>query len=374
MVATTNKRTRFCNNNQVLALDSANITVSSELSAFPHSNTQSNTRFKAWKPAGNFTVDATNLNIYINDGSDKTVALTAASYTYSTLATHIATQLNASSSNWSCAYSTTTRKFTISNTGSVTLRETQTTTAAWDMLGYTNGTDHAGTSFEADESRNHTHESVIYDLGTAKAVDFFACIGLVSENLTISDQATITLKGNNVSSFTSPAVSKTLTHSDDGILNFFDDVDMTYRYWEFKIIDRENTVGPEGFTISDIYLGDYDTLTSTNIGTGFSKSLVDPTIVKKSDTGAKFFRTRSKYWVFSSLGIQQLTQAERLEMETFFNTNGVETPFYISIDPTLAVSTTTNELTKFVQFDKSPVFNHVIRDLYNMSFSLSEVI
>jgi hypothetical protein len=374
MVATTNKNVRFSNNNQVSGLASANITFSSELTSFPFSYSQDNARFRVWKPAGNFTVDSTNKNIYINDGSNKTITLTEADYTYSTLATHIQTQLNASSSNWTVSYSTTTRKFTLANTGSVTLRETQTSNASWDMLGYTDGTDHAGTSFEADEARNHTHESVIYDLGSAKAIDFFACVGLVGETFTISDQATVTLKGNNVSSFTSPAVSKTPTRTDDGIFYFEDTDDMTYRYWEFKFIDRENTVGPEGFNLSHIYLGDYDTLTTTNIAPGISKSLIDLTTTQVSDAGSKFYRSRSKYWQFGNVGIQHLTESERLELQTFFQANGVGEPFYISIDPTLEVSSTINEYTKLVSFDNSPIFSHVIRNLYNVTFEISEVV
>lgn len=376
MVATSNKKIRFCNNNQVTGLDSANITVSSALASFPASNFQSNARFRTWKPAGNFTVDSTNKTIYVNDGGDVTVSLTEASYTYSTLATHIASAINAASANnnWTCTYSTTTRKFTIGNSSSMTLRETQTTNAAWDMLGYTDGTDHAGTSFEADESRNHTHESIIFNFGVSKAIDFFACVGLVGENLTISSNATITLKGNATNSFTSPTISKTPTHTDNGLFMFEDTDDMNYQWWEFKFIDRTNTVGPEGFTISDIYLGDYDTLTSTNLAGEFAKSLVDPTKVSKSDAGAKFFRLKSKYWNFSNTSVQHLTDAERLTLQDFFQSHGISSPFYVSIDPTQVVSNSIDELTKYVQFEGSPKFTHVIRDLYNMSFAMSEVV
>lgn len=368
-------RARFANNSQLTALASANITYSSAMTYFPGSNSLSDARYLVWKPAGNFTADATNNLIYINDGSNKTATITAGSYTYATMATAVATALNAVSSTWTCTYSTTTRSFTIGHTGSATLRETQTTNSAWDILGYTNGTDHAGTSFVADVSRNHTHESVTWDLGSAKAGDFFACIGQINADFPISDQATITLKANSVNSFTAPPFSVTLTRTTDGIFRFNDAVSSpSYRYWEFKFIDRTNTLGPEGFPISHFYIGDYDTLTSTNVAIGFDKNLVDLTTKSTSEAGSNFYKTQAKRWEFENCKIQQMTEAERLVYQTFFALYGTHTPFYFSLDPLIGVSTTINDLTKFVNFERSPTFNNIIRDIYTMAFNLREVV
>lgn len=376
MVATTNKRVRFANNNQVSNLDAANITASSALSSFPFSHTQSDARFRAWKPAGNFTMTATNNLIYFTDSGDKTATITAGDYTYTTLAVEIAAQLDATGddTDWVCTYSLTTRKFTISNSNNHSLRFSETTNAAWDTLGYTGTGDIGQVTHLAEESRNHTHESVIYDLGSPKAVDFFALIGFVGENLTISDQATITLKGNSTPVFTSPPISKTPTHTENGLFYYEDTDDMTYRYWEFKFADRLNTVGPEGFNICHLYLGDYDTMTNTNIAQGFQESLIDPTVVKKSDAGSKFFRLKSKYASLKGLQINNLSQAERVILKTFFQDKGISEPFYVSIDPTQAASATIDELTKFVHFEGNPSINHVFLNTYSISFALSEVI
>lgn len=373
MVATTNKNARFCNNNQVSELDAANITVSSELANFPFENSQHDSRYKVFKFAGNFTIDNTNNLIYINDGSDFTASLTVADYTYSTLATEIATALNVVSSNWSCTYSTTTRKFTISNTGSVTLRETQTTNAAWGALGFTDGTDHTALSFEADESRNHTHESIIYDLGVPRPIDFFSCIGLIGENLTISASATVTLKGSTVSNFTSPGVTVTPSRTESGFFHFEDTVDMSYRFWEFKIIDQFNTVGPEGINISHIYLGDYETFTR-NVGIGIGKTLNDKTVVKQSDSGAKFFREKTKFVNFSNLKMQRISRTDRNDFEVMFHDLGISKAFYLSIDPTLAISDAFDDLTKFVRFDSSPPFVHALNDTFDVTFNTTEVL
>lgn len=368
-------RARFANNSQISGLAAANITYSSAMTYFPGVNSLSDARYLVWKPAGNFTVTTSNQLIYINDGSNKTATITAGNYTYTTMATAVATALNAVSSTWTCTYSTTTRSFTIGHTGSATLRETQTASSAWDILGYTNGTDHAGTSFVADVSRNHTHESVTWDLGSAKAGDFFAAIGQINEDFTISDQATITLKANSVNSFTAPPVSITLTRTADGIFNFNDTVSSpSYRYWEFKFIDRTNTLGPEGFSISNLYIGDYDTLTSTNVATEFDKNLIDLTTKSTSAAGTNFYKQQAKRWEFTNCKIQQMTETERLVYQAFFLLAGKHTPFYFSLDPLLAVSTAINDLTKFVNFKDDPTFSNVIRDIYTMAFALEEVV
>jgi hypothetical protein len=368
-------RARFANNNQLTTLAAARTTYSSQQSNFPYTNVQSDARYLVWKPAGNFTVTTSNQKLYINDGADKTATITAGNYIPATLATAVASALNAVSSTWTCTYSTTTRSFTIGHTGSATLRETQTTDAAWDMLGYTNGTDHAGTSFLADHSRNHTHESVVWDFGGTMAGDFFALIGQINEVFTISNVATISLKASAVNNFTSPAFTATLTRTDDGIFAFNDATSSpAYRYWEFKFIDRENTIGPTGFSISHIYLGDYDTLTQTNVAKGFEKNLVDLSEMSTSQAGSRFFKTQSKYWTFQNTQIQQMTEAERIVYQDFFQLFGVHTAFYFSLDSSVVVSSAINELTKFVRFGSAPKFENLIRDIYTMTFSLDEVV
>src|SRR5690606_33367489 len=108
-----------------------------------------------------------------------TVTLTEGSYTYATLATHIQTQLNAASSGWTVAYSTTTGKFTISRSGSGTLRFSETTDAAWDTLGFLGAVDDASGPWVSDEQRNHTDEWVKVDLLSAREVDAFFLSGVL---------------------------------------------------------------------------------------------------------------------------------------------------------------------------------------------------
>jgi hypothetical protein len=97
-------KARFMGNN-LIALTTNNVTFSSETTGYEGENALNDFRSNVWKASGHFSITSSNNLLYINDGSNKTITLTAASYTTpSALATHIQTQLNASSSNWTGTY------------------------------------------------------------------------------------------------------------------------------------------------------------------------------------------------------------------------------------------------------------------------------
>lgn len=372
----TNPHIRFMGNNYLS--DSVAYTYSSQLSAFPISNIFNQARSKTAKFAGNFTVTATKNLIYINDGADKTATLTAASYTYSTLATHVQTQLNAVSSNWVCTYDFTggTFKFTISRSaGANVIRLTQTTNAAWDMLGFTGASDRSTDPFVADEPRNHTEEWVEFDLILAQDCQFFAAIGAIDGPFGLSGLATAKLQANNVSLWTSPPIDLTLTKHDQGLFRFFDDqTDMVYRRFRYYFQDRLNPCGPEGFELGHLYIGDYITFTTTNIATGFDAILVDPSDDQETDSGARFFVERTKYRLWSSCQIQLALAEERRDLTELYRDVGRTQSFYVSIDPTLEVSNELQEYTAYVNFKEDPTPTSVIRDIYSINFAMREAV
>lgn len=374
-MTTRNHRIRFCDNN-LAAGSAATVTASSAQAAYPLTNLFNSYRFKQWRPAGNFTIDSTNNKIYINDGTDRTITLTSANYTYATLASHIQTQLNASSSNWTCTYSTTTFKFTIGrSSGTSTLRFATTTTAAWDTLGYTYLVDtSAGTGLVANEIRCHTAEYIDIDLGVASAITFLALLGPLGEIFSLSDSATVYLYGNTTSSMTSPALAVTLSPDTHGIYEFIDDeTDTTYRYWRLKIVDRTNTAGPLSFKFGHLYLGDYATIEARNVAAGIDKRQVDTALAQESEGGALFFQTGIKYTLFDQVSITYMDAADRLTLEQAFYDLGKSTPFYVSFDPTLLVSTSASELTRYVVFNSDPVFTHIKADIWSVRLSFREV-
>jgi hypothetical protein len=374
-MTTRNHRIRFCDNNLAAGVG-ATLTASSALAANPLSNLTHNFRFKTWKPAGNFTITTSNRTIYFNTGADLSANITTGNYTPATLATAIAAAMNSVSTNWTCTYSTTTFKFTIGrSSGTAILRFSQTTTAVWDTIGYTGSVDTAtSTGLAADEQRNHTSESIVFNLGVASEIGFFGLLGPLGEVFSISSSATVRLYANTTDSWTSPALTVTLTPDNNGIYKFIDDeTSRTYRYWKFEFIDKLNTVGPEGFEFGHVYLGDYTTIETRNVGTGFSKVLVDTSTSQQSESGAEYYQTGFKYTQFDSVQIAYMDADDRRGLEQVFYDLGRSTPFYVSLDPTLIVSDDQSELTRYVVFTNDPVFTHIKSDIYSVRMAFKEV-
>lgn len=363
------KKIRFMNNNYL----ERSFTYSSQLAGFPATNAHNTSRSKIWKPAGNFEITSSNNLLYINDGSNKTVTLTAASYLYSTLASHIQTQLNAASSGWTCTYSSSTGKFTITRSSSATLRITQTTSAVWDTIGFTGTSDLTALTFIADAQRNHTSEWIQCDVGVPQLATFCALLSGIDEVFTLSETATVKLRANNIDYWVSPPVDITIPVTDLGCFYFFDDlVTDSYRYWRIEIIDRGNYNGPEGIEVAYGYIGDHTTITTSNIASGFNQELSDPSITMQSENGALFVEVKPRYLTIANCGIQLLSGSEQREIQQLFYDLGVRNPFLVSIDPGTEVTAALEELTRFVIMTRPPRFDHVFRTYYNIDFEMRE--
>lgn len=364
---------RFLQNN-LAAADAAAITVSSAASGFGGDNSVDSRRWKKWRPAGAFKVTSANKKIYISDGSDKTITLTEATYaTGALLAAHVTTQLNASSSLWTCSYNTTTGKFSIGRSSATrSLRLTQTTDAAWSMLGFTGVADFdPGTATAADVRRNHTSETWRVDLGSAVSVSAFLAIGPAGEDFILSDSATVTLKASNVNDFDTPDATYTLAVTRWGIVEFFDAV--SYRYWQYELTDLTNTSGAT-LDHAQIYLGDYVEPTDRNINIGFQRELVDPSVRSESDGGSLYWRQKTKYWLYSAIDLEWLADDTREDLERIMGELGTTTPFFISLDPEGSISDGLEEFTKYVVLDQAPGITHQLYKYHTMTMTLREVI
>lgn len=365
------KNVRFMNNNFL----ERSFTYSSQQSSFPASNVVNTSRSRVWKPAGNFEVTTSNMNIYINDGTNKTVALTVGSYTYATLASHIQTKLNAASSNWTCSYdSSLTYKFTITrSSGTKVLRKSQTTNAAWDMLGYTGTNDITAAPFVADEQRNHTSEWFQCDLGVPQQATFGALISGIDEIFTLSATATVKVRANNIDFWVNPPVDISIPVGNISAMKMLDDDNTaTYRFWRVEVIDRLNYIGPEGFKFAYFYVGDHVTISATNFAGGFTKELTDPSQLLQSENGALFFEKRPRFLTISNSQIQLLAGQEREDIEQLFYDLGTRAPFFISVDPGTEVTLSLEELTRFMIMTRPPTLDHVLRNYYNVSFDMRE--
>lgn len=369
-------KARFMYNN-FASLTINDLDVSSEATGFEAVNATNDFRSSVWKPTGHFEITTSNNTLYINDGAFKTVMITVGDYaTPNLLATEIQTQLNASSSNWSVSYdSDEVFKFTIEHTSSATLRLTQTSNAIWDTIGFTATDDQIGTSLEAQEQRNHTSEYLLFDFGYQADISACILIGNIAEDFKLSSSANVTLRANNVNDFTLPPFSETLNNTRFGSYNYFTTTDDNrYRFWRVEIEDKYNYNGPSGIEIGNVYLGDYVTLAYRNINAGFDMVHNDPSDSSQSESGVLFFDKKTKYWDFSNLSFNYVDPDDKDTVVGLFEILGLTTPFYVSIDPGLAISNLETDLSRYVRFVKEPKYDHQVKDYYNISFALREVI
>lgn len=376
-MADTNYRIRFMANN-LAALALNNFSFSSQVVGFEAENALDNFRSSTWKMAGYFEIVAgTNDKIYINDGSNKTITLSSGGYTTaSQLATHIQTQLNLSSSAWTVSYETVlgTYKFTLTHSGSATLRLSVSAQSTWDTLGFTSSTDMTGTTFEANEQRNHSFEFMNFDFGWQTPITFTGMVGDIASSFGLSSSALVTLEGNNIDVFTSPPFTKTLTITDKGIFTFnITDTDAAYRFWRLRIQDKYNPVGP-GIEIGNIYLGDFQTLTGRNFTSGFEDKLIDPSTSSQSEAGVIFFDKRTKYTTLSGVALKFLELEDQVIIKDLFKSVGLTEPFYVSLDPLGTLTDDITDYTKFVVFTQEPNFVNVGAARFHATLNFRELV
>ena len=364
--------------NNLAELATAAITYSSQLTGFPFSNAINKFRSKVAKFSGQFELTDDNRGIYFTDGTDKAIQFDAGSYkTPESLCTEIQTKLNASTSDWAVTYDRAgeTYKFKIENVRDVKLKFSISAGTIWDTLGFTGSSDITAKIHIADEQRNHTSEYAVFDLGYNAPITFLGCIGPLDETFSVSDSAIVKLMGNNLNDFDTPALSVTLDITTDGIFSFIDLIysDTGYRYWKFEIIDKYNPAGPECLSIGHIYLGDHVDF-ETKVDAGFGSSQVDPSSITESESGALYFDSKQKYSVFDGTSLSNLARSEKDKFKKLFNKVGKITPFYVSLDHDNDVSTTINEFTKYVVFQREPKLRHIIRDIFSVSLGFREVL
>jgi len=160
--------------------------------------------------------------------------------------------------------------------------------------------------------------------------------------------------------------------NEKGAFGFWDDNYYKYRYYRVGINDMFNLNGPQ-FSIGNIYIGNYVS-TSLNLTNGFQSSLYDPTVSSETDSGALYFDEKYKYNVLSSIQFGILKKEDKDKIYNIYEKNGKSVPFYISVDPLTGVSTNLSDLTKFVYFNESPIFSHLLFEYYSTSLSMREVI
>lgn len=359
-------------------VDDVDLTISSVNSLFPVSNLERFFRSKICRSNqyGNFVISTTNNKIdfrEVNAGPQLTATLVSGTYTATTLAAQIKTQMEAVSvDTFTITYSTTTGKWTIGTSGAfLSLLNGTGTNAANSALGSCgfDALDHTGSiSYLGASIAIHTEEWVSLDLQTIEDIDTFAMIFDPSFGVKLSNMAVVTVQGNATNTWASPAVSVTVAIDDNNdSATYFWDTTQSYRYWRVKIVDPKNT----NLYIEwpKMWLG-HSLDISRNASAGISLGYEDTSKVSQTDYGhiyADVFPIKKTL----DFDLRYLDNAQTEEIFKSFIRVGKVSPVFVSIDSFEAVYDK-DRLSIYGRYQSKMSGRHIVRDLMDFPLSIEE--
>lgn len=297
-----------------------------------------------------------------------------------TVAFYVSNAISAAASSFDvfCGYDPLACQFYFTSTNpTFTARFSQTTDAAWTILGFTETVDVMGTEIRAARVRkSYPSEYLDIDFGYSADVRFVAILGDASKAVGISENMPVRLHANSIPNFDTPALTINLSpenYDERGIFKFLDDLSEStaYRYWRVEFFNSE--IGGD-LKVHYLYLGDYQTITMRNVSTGFNWVVLDPSEVGETVSGQLYYNDLAPIRELDNLQIGLVNKNTADELRRIFELKRTVEPFFCSLDPKKNVSKNLADLTVYCKFSDAPSFSHVIKDLYNFSFKLREVI
>lgn len=353
------KNARFAYNNY---LDAVTLSATSSQTGYPVSNCVNSIRSKLYKPQNLFEIHSKNSKIYIDS---VTYDMPLGTYTSAELIAEfnlipsIDCTLNFSDTGFSLTSNSTDKTFNFSNQ----------TDAIWSTLGFLKTLDETKMSVTADEIRFNSGVWIKVDLGMPQNMDFAALLPVANEAFSCNT-AMIKMQGNNIDYWLDDIpVNLDFEVSDEGAF-FSGNPSQPCRYWRIFIDDTTN----DAIEIAVAFMGSAVICNNTNIATGFIRTREDTSIKLVSENGTLYIDRRPKVLSLSSVSVQFLRADELLEMEQLFYDLGVEKPFFLCIDPSKQVSSKLAQMTHYVSATNPLQLQHVIRDYYNLSIELREVL
>lgn len=358
--------------------DQGRITFSSEETSFPGTNALDQRRTVFWQPDRSFEIHANNKDFDFWDGANQTIELTEGNYSISTIASQIQADLNATSSGWAVSYDVSLGIFKFENSANPTWRlRMDSGSGFWPLVGLLQNFELAvgPTGISSASAAFHGSEWIEIDMGISVALQFAAMIVAVDEVFTVTQSGSVFVQASDTGNFADPELDITISRTDAGAFGFFNSEGNQYRYYRLGFKDPTNSIAADtNYRIGHVYLGTYQQVTSSNVGIGFNKEIVDRSKEFVAFQGTKYYEQQPRFYQFNSLQINNLERNERLDLEQTFYSAGTFTPFYISFDPELNISNDISELTRYVRFLNEPSFQHIIRDYYLFQFEVDEVV
>ncbi len=362
------------------------ITESSEDTSFPSTNFQKTSRSQTWRTTGNFVIDASNNKIDFDEGGGELNAtLVNATYTPTTLAAEIKTQLEATGAEtYTITFSTSTGKWTIlhaNGAGTLSLLwktgtngADGTDTHVGTTIGFSDAADDTGatptTGYTGDNIAIHTEEWVVFNFGSAMTVDSVALPYDPVIGVTLSTGAVVKIQANASDSWTSPSVDVTLSlDTDDDVFTHFFTSTQNFQYWRLHIVDVANV--NLHVEIPLLILSAATTLTQAP-EIGFTYARNDQSSIRRTDFGHLYADVRPKLRSMS-FSYKNMLIADIETLINLFNTVGSTTPFAIAVDPTEDLFDK-DRFFIYGTLDKTFSVKHVITTIFDSGLSMNEVI
>lgn len=321
---------------------STTITATSEDASFPATNAAHPFRSKVWRSSGNFEITSANAKIDFADsagGPELTATLTAGTYTPTSLAAHIVSKMAlVGAHTYTVSQSSSTGKWTFTSSGTILELRCGTGTnianGVWGTLGFAASNRTGTNTYTGTLVALHTAERLIFDMGSAVAVDSAALVFDPTIGSKLSASATVTLKANSSSSFTSAPLSQAMTFDSatETYTHFFSS-DETYRYWAVEVVDPANSY--LYVELSKVILANATTL-DHGPEIGFKMDTDDLSKEAKTDYGHKYMDLYPIKRTFE-FGIKLMPVADVYTLSDIFKRVGNNFPIAIATDPLEAV-------------------------------------
>lgn len=170
-------------------------------------------------------------------------------------------------------------------------------------------------------------EWIKFDFGSSVVVSAFVAAG---HDLVNGSDTTVKIQGNATDSWGSPTVNQTLTFTTGKpVFHVNTGVPWSLRWWRF--IFTKPSAGTTR-NIGRIYIGTHTDLAGEPGFEGVSVSEEDPSTSTRTRGGSLYVDTRTTRRVFG-IDFPFLTNTEKSEVGSLWESLGIHTPFFTQIDP-----------------------------------------